>query len=75
MHKFKLLKGKIKWVALKLDMKKVYDQLEWNFIQACLQKLGFHSKWNERIMECFTTISYLIIVNDERNGLIRRGIR
>jgi len=28
MHKFKLLKGKAAWVALKLDIKNTYDKLE-----------------------------------------------
>jgi len=37
MHKFKILKGKTAWVALKLDMEKAYDRLELDFIQACLQ--------------------------------------
>ena len=27
MHKFKKTKGKTAWVAMKLDMQKVYDQL------------------------------------------------
>jgi len=40
MHKFKILKGKTAWVALKFDMKKAYDRLEWDFIQVCLQNLG-----------------------------------
>jgi len=49
-HKFNL-KGKSVWVTLKLDMKKAYDQLEWNFFQSCLQQLGFLATWNKWIME------------------------
>ena len=77
MHKFKTLKNKTSWVAIKLDMEKAYDRLEWDFILKCLQELGFHPVWNKWIMECISTVSYSIIVNDEPNGLFKssRGIR
>jgi len=71
------MKGKQAWVALKLDMEKAYDRLEWPFVRQCLQQLGFHSKWIHWIMECITSVSYSILVNDKPTGLIRptRGIR
>ena len=40
MHKFKLAKGKTAWVAIKLNMEKVYDKLEWDFLFACLTQMG-----------------------------------
>ena len=77
MHKFRRVKGKRAWVALKLDMEKAYDRLEWPFIQKCLEKLGFQSRWIQRTMECITSVSYSLLVNDEPPGLIQptRGIR
>ena len=77
MHKFKKIQGKQAWVALKLDMEKAYDRIEWSFIRQCLEHLGFHSKWIQWIMECITSISYSLLVSDEPSGLIRptRGIR
>ena len=77
MHKFRKIKGKHAWVALKLDMEKAYDRLEWPFIRACLQQLGFHSTWINWVLECITTVSYSLLVNDESTGFITptRGIR
>ena len=77
MHKFRKTKGKHAWVALKLDMEKAYDRLEWPFIRACLHQLGFHPTWINWVMECITTTSYSLLVNDESTGLIKptRGIR
>jgi len=50
MNKFRKIKGKQPWVALKLDMEKDYDRLEWPFIRQCLEQLDFHSKWIQWIM-------------------------
>ena len=77
MHKFRKVKGKTAWVALKLDMKKAYDRLEWDFIKNCLHQYGFHNRFINLIMECITTVSYSLLVNGESVGMIKptRGIR
>jgi len=77
MAKFKKIKGKQAWVALKLDMEKAYNRLEWPFIQQYLEQLGFHTKWIQLIMECITTVFYSLLVNYEPTVLIHptRGIR
>ena len=58
-------------------MEKAYDRLKWDFILKCLQQLGFHPLWNKWIMECITSLSYSLLVNDEPTELIipTRGIR
>lgn len=59
-HSFKNKKdGKTSSFALKLDMAKAYDRVEWNF----LEKMVFHSKWVKLIMKCITSVSYAAVVN------------
>ncbi|XP_043694129.1 uncharacterized protein LOC122644811 [Telopea speciosissima] len=53
-HKRK--KGRKKFIALKLDMKKAYDRLEWPFIEHMLLRLGFQPHWveNDGIIKGFS---------------------
>ena len=69
--------GNTGFMALKLDISKAYDRLEWSFVECLLKKMGFHSKWVDLMMECITTISYSILINGEPSHTIHpsRGLR
>lgn len=64
-------------MAVKSDMSKAYDRVEWDFIILVLRKLGFHEVWINLVMQCITTVSYSYLINDSVYGKITpyRGIR
>lgn len=65
------------WAALKLDMAKAYDCMEWDFLAGMFSTLGFASRWVDLIMMCVSTVSYNILVNGNSVGTVTptRGIR
>ena len=70
-------KGKKGSMALKLDISKAYDRVEWHFLQRIMEKLGFPVEWINRVMSCVTTPSFSILINGKPFGMIHpsRGIR
>ncbi|XP_070679310.1 uncharacterized protein [Malus domestica] len=64
-------------MALKLDMAKAYDRVEWEFLLVMMAKLGFDPMFCKRIKECVSTASYSILVNGAPTGYIlpQRGLR
>lgn len=64
-------------VAVKLDMSKAFDRIEWNFLIAILRKLGFHEDWCTMIYECIYTISYFVFLNGSPSKVFypTRGLR
>ena len=70
-------KGNHFQMALKLDMNKAYDRVEWDFLEALLLKMGLSRKWVCLIIQCVSTVSYSLILNGEHMPPFRpqRGLR
>ncbi|KAG7584349.1 Ribonuclease H-like superfamily [Arabidopsis suecica] len=66
-----------KFMAIKTDMSKAYDRVEWSFIEELLRKMGFCEKWISWMMWCITTVQYRVLLNGQPKGLIipERGLR
>ena len=69
--------GSSGFMALKLDMSKAYDRVEWVFLQGMMKQMGFDDRWIALIMECITSVSYSILINGVPSDLIHptRGLR
>ncbi|XP_013679317.2 uncharacterized protein LOC106383806 [Brassica napus] len=68
---------KSEFIAIKTDMSKAYDRVEWDFLEALFQKLGFHQQWISWIMCCVRSVSFSVLLNGQSYGHFRpkRGIR
>ena len=53
------------FMALKLDMSKAYDRVEWSFLEAVMRKLGFNDQWISVLMLYVKSVSYSILINGE----------
>jgi hypothetical protein len=63
LHSFKQRKVKGGMMAIKLDLQKAYDKVNWSFLQTVLRNFGFKETFIAWIMECVTSVSFKLLIN------------
>ena len=57
-------------MAVKLNISKAYDRIEWNFLKQIMLKIGLPEQWVGLAMETVQTASYSFLINGEPRGHI-----
>ncbi|KAL1191161.1 putative mitochondrial protein [Cardamine amara subsp. amara] len=65
------------FMAIKTNMSKAYDKVEWDILKVLFKKLGFDDQWAKWVMACIRSVSFYVLVNGNSFGFIspKRGRR
>ena len=76
-HSISKKKGKVGYMAIKIDLEKAYDKLEWAFIRNMLVRINLSGNLIDLIMSCASSVSTSILLNGAplEPILSSRGIR
>ena len=64
-------------MAIKLDLQKAYDRVNWKFLSAVLLHFGFNETFTNWIMSCVSSVSFEVVVNGGKSAGFKpsRGLR
>lgn len=51
------------FMAVKLDMMKAYNWVEWSYLEWMLQKMHFPLHWVHSIIKCVTLVLFRILIS------------
>lgn len=76
-HSISRTKGRQGYMAIKIDLEKAYDKLEWSFIRERLSHINLPTDISDLIMSCISSVSTTILFNGGTMDPIipSRGIR
>lgn len=76
-HMKRKKRGGTNYMALKLDMSKAYDRVEWHFLEGIMKRMGFCDAFTGLIKKCVETVTYRFKVNGGLTDMIipGRGLR
>ncbi|KAM1091470.1 hypothetical protein EV2_019457 [Malus domestica] len=64
-------------LGIKLDMRKAYDRVEWDFLDTVTEKMGFHSRWRKIIIGCINSVNFAVLLKGQPGAKFApsRGLR
>ncbi|KAL0347699.1 UNVERIFIED_CONTAM: hypothetical protein Scaly_1785900 [Sesamum calycinum] len=76
-HYLHTKKGNKGYMAIKIDLSKAYDRVEWSFLLRLLEAVGFNETFVNWISQCVSSISFSLLINGAAFDFFKssRGIR
>ena len=64
-------------MAIKLDLQKAYDRVNWKFLESVLLHFGFNETFTSWIIACISSVSFEVVVNGGKSECFKpsRGLR
>ncbi|XP_026428702.1 uncharacterized protein LOC113324615 [Papaver somniferum] len=64
-------------MGIKIEMTKVFDRVNWEFLIQVMKQMGFSSQWCNLIHQCISTTNLVVLVNDSPGKFFKptRGLK
>jgi hypothetical protein len=65
----------LKALVMKLDLKKAFDCIDWDFLRLILHAVGFGDKFSTWILSCVTTANFAVLINGDPSSFLQKRER
>ena len=68
LHSLQKHVGKEDYMAIKLEMSKAYDKVEWSYLESVMRRMGFTERWIKLLMLCVRRSIILYWLMESQKG-------
>lgn len=70
LHRMNTTESRAGYMAIKVDMEKAFDRMQWGFVRRAMEAFGFPARWIQLVLEWISSPRFGLLINGVKSNWI-----